>query len=338
MRSLPVLLPLLLLAACRDADEPDAYGNFQATETTVSSQAAGPLVAFGVDEGDRLGAGDRVGLVDTIPLVLQRDQLLAQRRSLEAQRASILAQSAASMTQRTATLATGAETDAAAGVIAAQLQTAEEELARSRRLLADEAATPREVNEREGAVQALRAQLRQAQARQAAVGAQAAVPAAQAQVARAQAAGLDGQIAGINAQINALDDRIGRSAVVNPVAGTVLTVIARRGEVVAAGSPLYRIADVDTLTLRAYATGEQLPRLRLGMTVEVRVDDGRGGLATHRGMVRWIAPQAEFTPTPVQTRDARASLVYAFDVRVPNPAGALKVGMPGEVRFPVVPR
>ena len=149
----------------------------------------------------------------------------------------------------------------------------------------------------------------------------------------AQAAAIDDQVAGIDAQLDGIDDRIANAAVENPTAGTVLSVVAEPGETVATGSPLYTVADLSSLRLRAYATGDQLARLRLGQPVEILVDDGDGGLLALRGTVTFIAADAQFTPTPIQTRDERAELVYAFDVRVPNPEGLLKVGMPGEVRF-----
>jgi HlyD family secretion protein len=113
----------------------------------------------------------------------------------------------------------------------------------------------------------------------------------------------------------------------------VLTVLAEPGEAVATGSPLYTLADLSSLKLRAYASGNQFAQLRLGMPVAVLVDDGAGGIREVRGEVSSIASQAQFTPTPIQTRDARAELVYGFDVRVPNADGLLKIGMPGEVRF-----
>lgn len=316
---LGALLAALLLVGCGDGDEADAYGNFEATETTVSAQAEGRLLSFAVDEGDRLAEGDIVGLVDTTQLAAQRDALLAQRRNLLGQQRSLRVQGSATRAQ------TG-EADAGAGALAAQLQTAEEELARTRRLFEDEAATARELNEREGTVRQLRAQLQQARARVQTIRAQADVPAA-------QASAIDDQVAGIDAQLQGVADRIANAAVTNPTPGTVLSVIAEPGEVVQTGSPLYTVADLSSLKLRAYATGNQLARLRLGMPVEVLVDDGTGGLRSLRGKVITIASDAQFTPTPIQTRDERAELVYAFDVRVPNPEGLLKVGMPGEVRF-----
>ncbi len=324
--ALPTLLGVLLalaalaVAGCGGAPEGDAFGNFEATDVTVSAQSDGRLVSFRIEEGDVLAAGEQVGVVDTTQLVAQRDNLLAQRTNLQAQRRALVVQSGATRSQI-------AEVRAGAQALAVQLETAEQELARTRRLHADGAATARELNEREGQVRQLREQLEQARARAASVGAQADVP-------EAQAEAIDGQIAALDAQLRQVQDRIDRAIVTNPTPGTVLSVIAREGETVMPGSPLYTVANLTTLRLRAYATGDQLPRLRPGMSVEVLVDDGNAGIETREGRVIWIASNAEFTPTPIQTRDERADLVYAFDVRVENPDGRLKVGMPGEVRFP----
>jgi hypothetical protein len=88
---------------------------------------------------------------------------------------------------------------------------------------------------------------------------------------------------------------------------------------------------LDTLILRAYVTEAQLTSVRIGGRVQVRVDRGNGELLTLPGTVTWVSSKAEFTPTPVQTRDERADLVYAVKVQVPNPAGALKIGMPADL-------
>ena len=97
------------------------------------------------------------------------------------------------------------------------------------------------------------------------------------------------------------------------------------------GRPLYKIADLDTLVLRAYVTEPQLASLRVGRAVQVHIDEGGGKGSTVPGTVTWISTTAEFTPTPVQTRDERADLVYAVKVRVVNRDGALKIGMPADL-------
>jgi HlyD family secretion protein len=136
-----------------------------------------------------------------------------------------------------------------------------------------------------------------------------------------------------SARVAQIRDLITKSRVLNPVRGTVLTTLVRAGELVQIGQPLYRIANLDTLTLRAYVSARQLPAVRLGQRVAVNVDRGDGGLQTLPGTITWIASQSEFTPTPIQTRDERTDLVYAIKVSAPNPNGLLKIGMPGDVTF-----
>jgi HlyD family secretion protein len=96
------------------------------------------------------------------------------------------------------------------------------------------------------------------------------------------------------------------------------------------------VADLDTLILRAYISGGQLAQVKLGDRVTVHVDGADGALTAREGTVTWISARSEFTPTPVQTRDERADLVYAIKIRVANADGALKVGMPGDVTFGAV--
>jgi HlyD family secretion protein len=107
----------------------------------------------------------------------------------------------------------------------------------------------------------------------------------------------------------------------------------KTGEVVQSGEPLYKIANVDTLILRAYITERQLAVVKLGQRVLVHLDQGQGRIISFTGTVRWISSKAEFTPTPVQTRDERADLVYAIKVYVGNRNGTMKIGMPADITF-----
>lgn len=88
---------------------------------------------------------------------------------------------------------------------------------------------------------------------------------------------------------------------------------------------------MDTLVLRAYITGGQMDAVRLGQRVQVNVDGGADTLKRIIGVISRISPTAEFTPTPVQTRDERADLVYAIKVLVANEDGRLRIGMPGDI-------
>jgi HlyD family secretion protein len=85
-------------------------------------------------------------------------------------------------------------------------------------------------------------------------------------------------------------------------------------------------------------TEPQLTQLKIGQRVQVSVDRAGTDRLVLPGTVTWIASKAEFTPTPVQTRDERADLVYAVKIWVVNRSGALKIGMPADVVFPSLAR
>jgi len=194
-------------------------------------------------------------------------------------------------------------------VLLVQRDVAQRAYERTQRLHAEQAATAQQLDQAERDYRTLLAQI---------------------EAARAQSRSVGMEAASADAQVAQIRDRIGKSLVTNPQTGTVLTTYARAGEVVQAGTPLYRIADLDTLVLRAYVSEPQLSSFRVGQLVDVHVDRG-GQVMTLPGTVSWVSSTSEFTPTPVQTRDERADLVYAVKVRVVNRDGALKIGMPGDL-------
>ncbi len=238
--------------------------------------------------------GDRLAAGAVVGAV-DTTALLLERRELLARRAAAVSR--------------GREVDANVAAHAAERALAERELARTERLLAVAAATSQQGDRAEREAQVVREQL------------------AGARAARGTVAG---EIAAIDAEVAQLDDRLARSRVVSPLAGTVLSRYAEAGEFVQPGQPLFKLAALDTLTLRAYVSGAQLSAVRLGQPVTVRIDRG-DSLDSLPGRVTWVASTAEFTPTPIQTRDERAEQVYAVKVTVPNPDGALKIAMPGEL-------
>jgi HlyD family secretion protein len=191
----------------------------------------------------------------------------------------------------------------------AQLTIAERDLARTERLLRNAAATAQQGDRAEREAKVAKEQL------------------AGARVARRT---LIQELAALDAQVEQIDDRLTRSRVVSPLEGTVLTRYAEPGEYVQAGQPLLKLASLDSLTFRAYVSGAQLANLRLGQKVKVEVDRA-DSIATLPGRITWIASTAEFTPTPIQTREERADQVYAVKVAVENADGVLRIGMPGEL-------
>jgi HlyD family secretion protein len=192
----------------------------------------------------------------------------------------------------------------------AQLQTQRTDLERMQRLFDRNAATAGDLNRLDGSVTSLLAQIDGGRAR--------------VRLARQEESIVASRLA-------QLRDRIRRATVRNPITGTVLTTMSEAGEIVQPGRALYTVAPLDTLILRAYVTGNQLASLRVGEGVLVQFDSGTGDLESRPGRLIWVASQAEFTPTPIQTREERVDQVYAVKVRVANADRRLKIGMPAEL-------
>jgi HlyD family secretion protein len=117
----------------------------------------------------------------------------------------------------------------------------------------------------------------------------------------------------------------------SPVRGVVTAKYVEAGEWVGVGKPLLKIAALDTVWVKVYVPAGDLTSVKLGGHAGVDPEDGRSRPLD--GTVTWISPEAEFTPKNVQTKEARADLVYAVKITIPNPGGALKIGMPVAVRI-----
>jgi HlyD family secretion protein len=327
------LFTMLAGSACARPAGPDAYGNVEATEVVVGAEASGRLITYSVVEGEKLSAGAVVAVIDATQLAFERDQIIAQRaatgsrvnevgqqiQGLEAQRAAALAQRDAAKAQRDA--------------LAAQYDIAKRAYDRTNRLFAEQAATAQQLDQAERDYRVLgdqvKAQEHQITAQDRQVGAQA----EQIQAARAQQQTARDQVASAEAQVKQVGERLRRTQVTSPITGTVLTSYAKAGEFVQMGQPLYKIANLDAVEVRAYVTEPQLAGIRLGQDARVSIDAGPGQRQTLPGTVTWISSQSEFTPTPIQTREERADLVYAVKIRVRNDNGVLKIGMPADVQF-----
>ncbi|MBN1952652.1 MAG: HlyD family efflux transporter periplasmic adaptor subunit [Bacteroidales bacterium] len=143
--------------------------------------------------------------------------------------------------------------------------------------------------------------------------------------------GITAEAEAIDAGILQVEDQLSRARVIVPINGSILETYAEQGESVAPGKPLFKVANLDTLEMKAYFSAKQLTSVKLGQEVKVLVDNDSGGMKTLKGKVCWIASNAEFTPKIIQTKEERVNLVYAVKIRVPND-GSLRINMPGEVK------
>ncbi len=152
------------------------------------------------------------------------------------------------------------------------------------------------------------------------------------QAARVALSAAEAELARIESEINLLKEQYADCRPLSPIGGTVVTTYVEEGELLAPGKPILKIAQIDTVWVKIYVPPQDLTDIKLGDVAEVDPEDGRETPMT--GAVTWISDEAEFTPKNVQTKEARADLVYAVKITVPNPDEILKVGMPVSVRIP----
>jgi len=321
-----------IAVACSRSEQPDAYGNVEATQVTVSAEAAGRLVTFDVDEGQTLEAGAVVARINPSELELQRAQADAQREASDSRIEETMRQRPIVEAQRAAAAAQVDAARAQLGAIAAQLTIARRTFDRTKRLAERSAATTQQLDQAERDVRVLEEQQRAQQAQIEAYERQVAVHANQLRAIEAQRQTASRQATSAKTQVELVEDRLRKTTVANPIAGTVLVTHAAAGEFVQAGQPLYAIANLAVVEVRAYIDETQLASVHVGQqaTVTLDVEEDRQALP---GTVTWIGSEAQFTPTPVQTRDERADLVYAIKIRVDNSKRLLKLGMPVDVQF-----
>jgi len=310
----PAAAALLLLAGCAPStdDGPAWSGTIEAVEVDVVPEVAGRIVERPVDQGDGVRAGQRVALLDGEPYRIALAEAEAALAEAEARASLLEAGYRREEIDEAAHLARQAE---------AALAQAEARLTRVEALAAEGVATRDDLDLARRDHDASNAALAAARARH--VRLTRGFRAEERAQARAEVLRLAAVVAA-----RRLD--VARTEILAPLAGTVTEKLQEPGEYAQPGSPIVTVADLSQLYTWVYPTAIELPRIKLGDEVAVRVDAFPG--RDFPGRVVFISPEAEFTPKNVQTTEDRAQLVYGVKVAVANPDGALKVGIPADVR------
>ena len=299
---------LILASGCSNKQVSDASGTFEVDEVIVSAQVSGQIMALNIEEGSILAKDSIVGYVDSVPLQLQKEQIEATIHALGQKTMNVKPQVNYIKDQII--------------VQQAQLKDDLNEKARTERLIKADAATTKQLDDLNTAIDVLQKQI-----------------AANEQQIKVQETTTGTQNSTVMSEFNPLrrsvaqiDDQLRRTDIINPINGTVLTKFAMAGEETTVGKALYKIGDLSVITLRAYITGTQLAEVKLNQEVKVLVDSTDTKYRYYTGLISWISDKAEFTPKTIQTKDERANLVYAIKIHVKND-GYLKIGMYGEVKF-----
>lgn len=285
------IIIVLFATSCSDKDKlSDAYGNFEVEDVIISAEANGKLVYFNIEEGKKIEKDILIGIIDTSSLVLQRKQLKAQVIAVSSRIESVEFQIKVQEQQKKNLMV---------------------DKKRTENLIKDGAATQKQLDDINGAIDLIDSQIASIQT---------------------QYTTVKTELEVISTQIAQLEEAITKCHVFNPFEGVVLERYAQQNEVTAFGRPLYKIADMKEMILRVYVSGDQLPNVKLGGEVEVLIDKDEKSNQSLSGEVFWVSESAEFTPKIIQTKEERVNMVYAVKIRVKND-GSLKIGMPGEANF-----
>ncbi|MBK9734165.1 MAG: HlyD family efflux transporter periplasmic adaptor subunit [Saprospiraceae bacterium] len=302
----------------------DATGTFEASEIIVSAETSGKILQFKKVEGDSLFKDEQTVSIDGTNIMLQKDQAESSVSAIA------LKQNSASpqiniLTQQLKV----AESQISA--LSSQYKVLQKEQVRINNLFKSDAATEQQYDDINGKIEVMQRQIATAENQKTVIKSQ--ITAAKEQIF-IQNRGINSEKVPLEKRVAILDDQLKKTVVVNPFNGTLLTKYAFEGEFISMGKPLYKLADLSLMTLRAYVTGDQLPRLKIGQKVRVFLDNGSEAYSSYPGSIVSIASKAEFTPKSIQTKDERANLVYSVKINVKND-GFIKIGMYGEVSFDV---
>jgi HlyD family secretion protein len=286
----------------------DASGIFEADEVVVSSEVPGKIISLNLEEGSILAKDSIVGIIDSVPLQLQKAQVEATIGALSQKTLDVKPQIKLLQDQ--------------ISVQKIQLDNALHEKARTERLIKADAATTKQLDDINTQIDVLKKQIdvnqQQIKVQETTTG--------------TQNSSVLSEYKPLQKSVAQIEDQLKRTNIINPINGTVLSKYAMAGEVTSAGKALYKIADLSVITLRVYITGTQLAQVKLNQHVNVLVDSSADKYKQYSGVITMISDKAEFTPKTIQTKDERANLVYAIKIHVKND-GYLKIGMYGEVKF-----
>ena len=317
------ILSIFALFSCNNSAESyDASGTFEADEILVTAKANGTILNLNLEEGQHLKRNEKVGEIDPKNVELQKEQVIATIDAIDQKTNSALPQIQVLQTQISTQSAN-------VSILQEQLQNAVRERNRTANLVAKDAATKKQLDDANGQIKVIQKQIAAAQSQLSVLQQQ--ISTTKENVSLQNRAILS-ERKPTQKKIEQIDEQLKNNSIESPISGMVLTQYLNQGEFATVGKPIFKIANLEVMTLKAFITGDQLPQIKIGQQVKVLLEAGEGKTKELPGTIYWISSKAEFTPKTIQTKNERANLVYAAKIHVKND-GYLKIGMYGDVKF-----
>lgn len=289
-----MFMALIISSCSTNKNANDASGVFEAIEVIVSSEANGKILALDITEGKEVKKDQDLGHIDSTQLYLSKLLLEANKQAILSGKPDIKSQIDA---------------------IQKEIDRLEHDKKRIERLLKGDVATQKQLDDVNAMIAILNAKL-----------------IAQETALHTNVNTINQNSQVVDVQLTQLEDQISKCRITSPINGIILVKYAEQGELTGIGKPIFKVADLSEMILRAYITADQLEYISLGQEVEVSAEYGKDGNKSYKGVVNWISSKAEFTPKTIQTQNERANQVYAIKISIPND-GFIKIGMYGGVNF-----
>ena len=246
-----VVFTAVLLSACQVERQYDASGNFEAAEITISAEATGRILALDIREGQEIIAGQKVGSIDSMQIYLSKLQLEKNILAVTKNRPDLQKQISALETQ---------------------IRKQKTEQNRVQKLFNDGAATNKQLDDINAQIEILENQLE-----------------AQKSSLQNSVLSIDAQTSSIEMQIAQIEDKLAKCSVFSPISGTVLAKYVNVGEYVVTGKPLFKVADLHNIYMRAYLTSAQLSKIKIGQHVKIFADFGGNNTREYNGIIESIS-------------------------------------------------
>ena len=301
-KTLAILLCTSFLLDCSGSDGASisASGTIEATEITLSAQAGGQVKRVVADEGEIVRIGDTLLVIDNTDWVYQLQQMRGGYEMAEAQfRLALKGAREEDVVQSEANYKNAEDDVKRMEELFRSKSISEKQLddARTRFTVSQQIWEKTKRGSRQEEIDAARARRDQTKA-----------------------------------QMASLQKKVNDCVVTAQAAGTITKRFVEQGELASTGMALYRVSDYSTMDITIYVSESNLPKVKLNQKAIVTIDAFQK--KEYEGKVTFISSTAEFTPKNIQTKDERTKLVFSVKVKVPNPDGTLKAGIPADVVLP----
>ncbi|MBI5730493.1 MAG: efflux RND transporter periplasmic adaptor subunit [Ignavibacteriales bacterium] len=306
----------LLIFACSGNNRNsiiEESGTIEATESVISSQAAGKIIKIIKDEGAQVRAGDTIIMIDHEALDIQRKQMIANREIAKAQLDLLINGARKEDINQSGQMLNQTE---------ANYEIARSDKERMENLIKANTITQKQYEDARARFDIAQAQLNSAKENFNKIK----NIARPEEIAQAKA-----NYQKAEAVVESIDKNIRDCYVTSPMNGFVIKKFIELGETVSMLSSLFKLADLSKTKVTIYVSETEIGKIKLGQKAEIKVDSFPD--KSFEGKVIYISSEAEFTPKNIQTKDERTKLVFAVKIEIPNQKFELKTGLPADIKL-----